>query len=579
MIKWKLNLAMLATTFLLLVVTTPGQAVPLVTPPQPAQAESKVYLPLVEQDGAAPLAAPVIHHFVADPDTVATGGQTMLHWSVSGAASLRILPAPGAVIGTSIQITPTATSAYTLIALNAAGSVTATVMVTVVISPGDADANFFLPNQPDGNIVTTGLPKIALDAAGGVHVAYAGYMPEESSGLRRAYYGYCPDHCTSADQFTLISMGASLSHAQLALTPAGQPRLLLTLQTNHPINQYYYAECNQSCTDPAQWSLVEAATGRAPGAAVIEQDHTFALDAQGRPHFVYMADGFGEDPSNAGSFYVMCEADCTNVANWVRTKLSDHLWQNPTLAFSPNATNSQPRIAFGVIDYEKTRGWFGYFECNADCTTPSNWRGDWLAGTDPNWYVTGAVYALRIDRQGRPRIAIQPWQGFSDRLHLGQLSYMACDANCTHYENWMALDLGLPSMYGEGGVDLALDNQNRPRIAYRIPGVTRELAYAWCNDNCATEVAGWQTHTISTTAQAQQEWPFDPMQGCPSPTCIPPIPSCTSASWDAGYWPSLSLDAAGNPRIVFDLKSQHSGGGCPGWSFVRWARFVRFDQP
>jgi hypothetical protein len=442
---------------------------------------------------------------------------------------------------------------------------------------GGQSANFFLPNRPGGSIVTTGLPEIAVDAAGGVHAVYAA-RTADSSGARPAYYAYCPANCVSANSFTTVSLGDLMSYAQLVLNPAGQPRLLLTSGTPDFVDHYQYAECNNNCTNPAQWSVVEVASGRMPGAAAIEQNQSFALDAQGRPAFVYMADSFGVDPAEAGTFYVSCQAGCTQAMNWVRSKFTDDLWTNPALAFTPGP-NSQPRLVVGVTDYTNIYGWLAYFECNANCIIPNNWYGTVLAWTDQDYYHTDAVYALRLDRNGHPRLAIQPWQGYSDYLHLGQLSYMACDANCAQYESWTALDLGLPSRSGEGGVDLALDSLNRPRIAYRIPAPTDELAYIWCNVNCETSAQGWQSQIIPTTAAAQQEFPFDPMQGCPSPTCIPPIPPCTSAFWDAGYWPSLTLDGAGNPRLAFDLKHQHTGGGCTAGSFIRLARFVSFNQP
>lgn len=75
---------------------------------------------------------PEINSFGASAVIVAPGGATTLAWDVSGAASIEIQPAPGAVgaVG-SVEISPAATTTYTLTATNASGSVTAEVEVVV----------------------------------------------------------------------------------------------------------------------------------------------------------------------------------------------------------------------------------------------------------------------------------------------------------------------------------------------------------------------------------------------------------------------------------------------------------------
>jgi hypothetical protein len=63
--------------------------------------------------------------------------------------------------------------------------------------------------------------------------------------------------------------------------------------------------------------------------------------------------------------------------------------------------------------------------------------------------------------------------------------------------------------------------------------------------------------------------------GCPD--CIPPI-SCTGSFWNAGYWPSLKLDAIGNPRIAYEVQLW-SGGACSVGVIARVPRLAIFDQP
>jgi len=87
----------------------------------------------------APMASagslPTITTFAAAPTTVAAGQSSILVWAVTGATSLRIDPSLGAVTGTSVKVSPKATSTYTLTATNAFGSRTATAIVTIGSPP------------------------------------------------------------------------------------------------------------------------------------------------------------------------------------------------------------------------------------------------------------------------------------------------------------------------------------------------------------------------------------------------------------------------------------------------------------
>ncbi|HEY6769855.1 MAG TPA: hypothetical protein VI386_34380 [Candidatus Sulfotelmatobacter sp.] len=75
--------------------------------------------------------APTITSFAATPASVSAGTQSTLSWQVSGASYYVIAPAIGAVSGTTVTITPTQTTTYTLYSTNQYGRSTATVTVTV----------------------------------------------------------------------------------------------------------------------------------------------------------------------------------------------------------------------------------------------------------------------------------------------------------------------------------------------------------------------------------------------------------------------------------------------------------------
>ncbi len=78
---------------------------------------------------------PVFTSFTASPSHVAPGGTVTLAWLVSGATSMSIDNGVGTVTGTSVVVTPAATTTYTMTATNAAGSVSHSVLVTVTTDP------------------------------------------------------------------------------------------------------------------------------------------------------------------------------------------------------------------------------------------------------------------------------------------------------------------------------------------------------------------------------------------------------------------------------------------------------------
>lgn len=79
-----------------------------------------------------PLAKPVIGEFSTAPTSIALGASSTLSWTVVGATSLAIDNGVGDMTGkSSVSVSPTATTIYTLSATNAAGTVSQVVTVTV----------------------------------------------------------------------------------------------------------------------------------------------------------------------------------------------------------------------------------------------------------------------------------------------------------------------------------------------------------------------------------------------------------------------------------------------------------------
>jgi hypothetical protein len=74
---------------------------------------------------------PAIDSFTASPPSVSQGQSSILGWAVTGATGLSISPSGGMATGAGYQVTPSATTTYTLTATNLFGSQAATATVTV----------------------------------------------------------------------------------------------------------------------------------------------------------------------------------------------------------------------------------------------------------------------------------------------------------------------------------------------------------------------------------------------------------------------------------------------------------------
>ncbi len=75
--------------------------------------------------------APTISSFTASATTISAGGSTTLSWTVSGASYVIVSPVPGPARGTSVSVSPTRTTTYTLYATSQYGQTSSRVTVTV----------------------------------------------------------------------------------------------------------------------------------------------------------------------------------------------------------------------------------------------------------------------------------------------------------------------------------------------------------------------------------------------------------------------------------------------------------------
>lgn len=534
------------------------------------------YLPFVSNPATG--AAPVIHSFAASPATIEAGASATLSWQVSDATSLSISPGVGAVSGASIAVNPTATTQYTLTAANAHGSSVAHATVTVSEEP-HAPEGFFIVPTPDIDLPTSH-PTVRVDDAGGVHVVFTPQSASQGNPGRPAYYAYCPGNCTRATDFTIVPLGNGVDFASLQLDPAGRPRVLLRLPLQSgAIFLFQYWMCEGNCLNPAQWAGDSVGFTYARPVGWVEPFiHSFALDHLGRPRFVYYDNGADTNDTHWGAFYAYCDDNCTSAANWYETRLLDDSYAGDFhLAFGPAG---QPRVVYGTYNSGAIVQQLAYAECNQDCGAGANWSATILAETVSASVSHFATFSLATDGSGKPRLALYTGTGVGGSLAPNTLYYLACGgANCAQASAWTALDLNLPQTHGEDGVALALDTQDRPRIAYHAPMAAGfGLNYAWCEAECETSAQGWQAQEMEPSEAVNDELPIPPWPGCQFPECDPPVPACTVSTWDTGVRPSLALDAAGHPHIAYDANHEQ-GGPCGTFTDTKLTRYLEASQP
>lgn len=87
--------------------------------------------PIYTQSNLPTGAVPMITSFTASPKTASAGSQVTLTWSATGASYYDVTPQVGAIRGTSVVVTPSQTTTYTLNATNEFGRTTAVVTVTI----------------------------------------------------------------------------------------------------------------------------------------------------------------------------------------------------------------------------------------------------------------------------------------------------------------------------------------------------------------------------------------------------------------------------------------------------------------
>ncbi|MDQ4133909.1 MAG: VCBS repeat-containing protein [Actinomycetota bacterium] len=440
------------------------------------------------------------------------------------------------------------------------GSAGAAVVNTRRVQPASGG---FLDTQ-----VATWAPSLAVDPAGGVHVAVNRWTPNFSA--QRGTYAYCPPRidCGLPVDWAQVHLVPSVHELtgppQLQLTAAGQPRLLFTVGDVNNLTTYRYAACDSGCNSAANWTVLDLGpVFNKPGDIWgVHRDHSFALDPQGRPRFVYSF----QDASGTGRlYYAACDDGCAaSVANWSKTTVShgtgevgdvasvhyDSLSLDFTAAGHPRVAGYSIELPFFGPEVEN----IAYLECDGNCSAPEP-----ETGPNPNWRVTavadrhGGQLVMRLDNADTPHIMA----GGQEALY-AQLRWLWCAGACSTPSSWSSAAVGISG----SDPDLTFDRQNQPHVVFKGDVGGPDIAYAWCTAGCDAAGAPWKVQQVDDNRAHQAQIP---LPGSP----------CSTGTWLVGYRPALTLDPAGNPRVAFE--GHHVYNDCSG-NLRTNGRAVRVDR-
>ncbi|EYD75245.1 hypothetical protein Rumeso_03156 [Rubellimicrobium mesophilum DSM 19309] len=400
----------------------------------------------------------------------------------------------------------------------------------------------------------TGSSDVAIDPSGVVHAAYVHYEPTAEGAA--AVYASCAGEagaCATSGPWSLVELMPAAHDVQVAVTPEGQPRLLIvTDSVGQPGGlDYSYAECDDACSVAANWRISLIATswdamGMAFATDTMPQ-RSFVLDAQGHPRFIYSDRNYSIEPDHYGTFYMSCDTGCTDPGNWTETDLARHsdydteIFDAPALALT---ADGRPRVVARVFalpgpgEEEGKEGLY-YLACESNCTETPSWTRTWMIDAGGGTYPS-PTWDLQIDGQGRPRVAFFAGDGMEQEDLSHSLIYLWCDeADCLADSAWNGSVIANESI-GEGA-SLALDAEGRPRMAFL--NASSELGYAWCDEACETPDGVWDAVFV----EGQSD-----LTGV-RPTALPF--TCDGELWN-GLAPQLTLLPDGAPMVTYDLTVQ-----------------------
>lgn len=374
---------------------------------------------------------------------------------------------------------------------------------------------------------------LAVAPDGSVHIAFSPKGPAPSKAYP-VQYAVCKTQCDQKRNWSVTAfgdVGMDGGKVRLRLNSQGYPRLMWYYRDFSADNGVYvYAECNQNCLKPNNWSALVLGSSRQYS---LSDEEYFVLDASGRPHF------FFQDPAYVAS-YASCQRACTQVANWTTTALA--VPDIEPYHFQV-AIDGQGHLRVSFLTAPRVaETYVGFAACDRNCTTASQWV------VLPHLLHVGSVdydHSLAVNSQGHPRLAIYTG-GYADgpTQYDYRLLYLWCDTQCADIARWSYTEVPVPANYGEN-VQLLLDQQGQPRMVYYVKngdldngaGHFYGMGQAWCSANCTINGARWKSGYLLPREFLDM---VDRLGGC---------------AWlYVGQHPSFAVDSAGKLHVAYDAE-------------------------
>ncbi len=384
-------------------------------------------------------------------------------------------------------------------------------------------APFFLPTGVD--VHNTGDPRIEADSAGNLHMVYP-YV-----AAMGAVYAWCPAGCADDSLVYTVAFetDTAVSNAMVAVDSTDRPHVLLGTH-----EQIIYATCEGDCRMGGNWRY----------GVIHEHDgdweitgEAFTLDPAGRPRFLmhsYQA-YLGLFAPEPGTRFFTCDADCLQADSWSSSLISEQSWLEPTFRYD---TSGVAHVS-AVIPVDEV-DLVAYLRCDTDCgnEVEDNWPGVGLANAFSDRYIEeiSPAVSMALTGSGGVRLAFLAADDASERM----LVYFQCDTGCTEPDasGWdgLIMQQGEDASNLGDGIDLALDGQDRPRLAYTVQS---SILVATCNTDCTN--ASGNDDWGATRAELSSDIP---------PDDIFLYHNCTVGFWNLRQ-PSIALGPDGQPAVAY----------------------------
>jgi len=179
--------------------------------------------------------------FAASPVTINAGETAALTWNVKGATALKIDQGVGTVTAKSVTVKPSDTTTYTLTAINAAGSRTANVTVTM-LPPPPAIKSFGADSEtiPTGKSAklkwnVSGATSLTIDNGVGIVTGTSCQVTPTATKLYILTATNASGSCTAQVIVTVVPPEGSTSHHVIAYNSALQGSWVRSCRETSPI--------------------------------------------------------------------------------------------------------------------------------------------------------------------------------------------------------------------------------------------------------------------------------------------------------------------------------------------------------